>query len=125
MVAQVAITTANDRDFYQVFAYTLQDGLTPISLNGATFRMGVRRTAQDAGLLFVVTSTLSDSGQIILVNGALGQVAVWIKQSQLLSVPAGTFVHSLIAYVPASGGVPALAVPIWDGTISISQGPSR
>lgn len=125
MPAQVNITVENDADFYQVFQYTQPDGQTPVNLLGTTFKMGIRRTVGDAGILFNVTSMPSAAGAITLVNPQQGLFALWIAQPQLLLTPIGTWFHSLIASVPATEGIPPLALQVFGGTLTITDGPSR
>jgi hypothetical protein len=125
MVAQVNITQENDADFYQTFAYLLPDGITPISLVGATFKMSIRRSAGDAGVLLSLNSTLSSSGQISLVDAPNGRFSVWILQAALVAMPLGIFAHSLVASLPTAAGVPARTVPIFNGSFTTVAGPSR
>ena len=125
MVAKVDITVQSDGDFYQLFQYTLADGLTAIPIIGATFNMGVRRTAQDAAVLFRVTSALSSSGQISPFDAPNGKFVLWIAKSVLQTAPIGIWVQSLIVNLPAAGPQPAIAQPIWNGAFTINPGPSR
>jgi hypothetical protein len=127
MPAQVNITVENDADFYQVFQYTLADGVTPISIVGATFAFGVRRSIADPGVLFRVASTLSFAGQIQIVDGPNGKFGLWIAKAQLLAAPTGTWAQSMIITQPAAASAfpPTLSTPIWGGTLTNNNGPSR
>lgn len=129
MPATADLTVEDDQDFYQIFQYLLPDGVTPISIVGATFLMTVRRSAGDTGVLFSVSSTLSSSGQIQLFDAPNGKFSVWIAKAQLLAAPKGTFSHSLIVSMvqPNSGISQPLSLPVWGSTstITINPGPSR
>ena len=129
MPAQVNITVEDDQDFYQIFQYLLADGVTPISIVGATFLMKVRRSAGDPGTLFTVSSTLSSSGQIQIFDGPNGKFSLWIAQPQLLAAPNGIFSHSMLVSMvqPNSGISQPLSLPVWGSTstITINPGPSR
>jgi hypothetical protein len=126
MVAQVNITVENDADFYQVFQYTLPDGVTPINIVGATFTFGVRRTLNDAGALFYVTSTGSAKGQIQIVDGPNGKFGLWIAKAALLAAPIGTWTQAMLVSIPATSLFPpALTTVIWDGTLTINNGAAR
>jgi hypothetical protein len=125
MPAIVDITVENDADFYQLFQYTLVDGVTPVSLVGASFVMGVRRTAQDAAALFYVSSTASAAGQITLWDAPNGKFAILIAKAILQRSPIGIFQQSLVCNLPAQGGQPAVSQKIWGGTLTNNPGPSR
>lgn len=135
MPATVNITVETDADFFQVFQYTLADGVTPISILGATFTFGVRRSLTDSNVMFKVTSaggtvTINNvpvpNGQIQIVDGPNGKFGLWIAKAQLQAAPLGTWTHSLIINQPATSLFPpALSLPIWGGALTINQGPSR
>ncbi|UGY16758.1 hypothetical protein HAP48_0004215 [Bradyrhizobium septentrionale] len=125
MPATVNITISNDADFYTLFQFTEADGITPISIVGATFIMGVRRTMQDPAALFMLTSTSSDAGGISIWDGPNGIFAVLIKKERLQKSPVGLFQQSLVCNLPASNGRPALTLPIWSGTLQNNMGASR
>lgn len=136
MAATVNITVENDADFYQVFQYTLADGVTPISIVAATFTFGVRRSLADASALFKVTSaggsvTLNGvaqpNGQIQIVDGPNGKFGLWIAKAQLQAAPLGTWSHSLLITQTAAAGAfpPTLTTPVWSGALTINQGASR
>jgi hypothetical protein len=127
MPATVNITVENDADFYQVFQYTLADGVTPISIIGATFLFGVRRSIGDAGMLFNVSSVASASGQIQIVDGPNGKFGLWIAKARLRAGPAGVWVQSMIITQPAAPSAfpPTLSTPIWNGSFTINPGASR
>lgn len=128
MVAQVNITTETDADFYQQFAYTLPDGVTPINITGATFTFGVRRSLSDTGVLLKVTSTQTSSGQIIPINAPSGVFAVWITKAALQASPVGTWAQSLVVSLPSAVPISppvSLNQLIWTGNITINLGPSR
>src|SRR6516165_145718 len=95
MPAQVNLTMESDQDFYQIFQYTLPDGVTPISIVGATFTFGVRRNLSDGTALFYVTSTLSNKGQIQIYDGPNGKFSLWIAKAALQTAPTGTFFHAM------------------------------
>lgn len=129
MPAQVNITVENDADFFQVFQYTLADGVTPINIVGTTFTFGVRRSLNDAGTLFKVTSTVSSSGQIQIVDGPNGKFGLWIARAQLLAAPLGTWAQSMLINQPVVPPAfpPTITTPVWGvgSTITINNGPSR
>jgi|SRR5579871_4349404 len=128
MPATVDITVTNDGDFYQVFQYTLPDGVTPIPIVGATFTFGVRRSLADTGVLFTVTSALSDAGQIQIVDGPNGKFGLWIAETKLQKAPVGIWQQSMVVKIPAAGPSsfpPTLLTPIWSGSITINDGASR
>lgn len=138
MPAIVNITTETDADFYQVFQYTLSDGVTPISIIGCTFRFGVRRSITDLSTLFVVNSIGNTvmlngvsypNGLTSIVDGPNGKFSLWIAKQQLQAAPPGTWTQSLIINTPAVGqgfgAQPALATPVWGGSLTINLGPSR
>lgn len=125
MPATVDITIENDADFYQLFQYTLPDGVSPISIVGATFAMGVRRTVVDPAALFFITSTASDKGQITIMDGPNGVYSVLITKAALKKAPLGTWQQSLVINLPALGGAPARTQKIWNGILTIKAGPSR
>ena len=135
MVAQVNITVENDCDFYQVFQYLLPDNATPISIIGATFTFGVRRALADSSAMFYITSagntvTLNGltvpNGQIQIVDGPNGKFGLWIAIAQIQAAPLGTWSQSLVITQPATAVFPpTLITPIWNGTLTINQGPAR
>jgi len=135
MVAQVNITTQTDADFFQIFQYTLPDGITPISIISATFVFGVRRALGDTNVLFKVTSaggtvTLNGvtgpNGQIQIVDGPNGKFGLWIAKAQLQAAPLGTWFQSLVVTIPPTSLFPpAIATPIWNGNLTINPGPSQ
>jgi len=127
MPAQVNITVENDADFYQVFQYTLPDGVTPISILSATFLFGVRRSLADTAMLFSVSSTLSAAGQIQIVDGPNGKFGLWLAKAQMQKSPAGIWSQSMIITQPAAPGAfpPTLSTPIWGGSLTINLGASR
>jgi hypothetical protein len=119
-------TLTNDADFYQVFQYTLADGVTPINISTASFVLGVRRSVGDAGSLFRVTSTASSSGQIQIVDGPNGKFGLWIAQAQLLAAPLGTWAQSLVITLPPTSLFPpTLNLEVWSGSLTIMNGASR
>lgn len=133
MPATVTITVETDADFYSVFQYTLPDGVTPISIIGATFIYGVRRSLTDPNVMFKVTSagglvpgTALPNGQIQIVDGPNGKFGLWISKAQIQAAPLGTWAHSLVINQPATSLFPPpLSLPIWGGTLTINPGPSR
>ena len=126
MPQSVDITVQTDADFYQQFQYMLPDNVTPIPIIAATFVFGVRRSIGDSNTLFRVTSTLSSSGQIQIIDGPNGIFGLWIAQAQIAAAPVGTWSQSMIINQPATSVFPpALAIPIWNGDLTITLGPSR
>jgi hypothetical protein len=125
MPATVNITVENDADLYQVFQYTLADGVTPISIVGASFAMGVRRTAVDPSALFFITSAAAEAGQIAIFDGPNGKFSLLITKAVLKKTPLGTWQQSLVINLPAQNGNPAVTKKIWNGTFTIKAGPSR
>jgi hypothetical protein len=135
MVAQVNITVETDADFFQVFQYLLPDNVTPISIIGATFTFGVRRSLSDTNVLFKVTSaggtvnlngSTVPNGQIQIIDGPNGKFGLWISLAQIQAAPIGVWSHSLVINMPTTALFPpALTQPIWNGTLTINQGPSR
>src|ERR1700674_1094311 len=106
MPATVNISVETDADFFQVFQYTLPDGITPININNATFVFGVRRSISDPNVLFKVTSTLGAAGQIQITDGPNGKFGLWIAKAQLQAAPIGIWSHSLIITQPATSLFP-------------------
>jgi hypothetical protein len=126
MPAQVNITVENDADFYQVFQYTLSDGVTPISIIGATFTFGVRRSLSDTGVMFYVTSILSTKGQIQIIDGPNGKFGLWIAKTALQAAPTGTWSQAMLVSIPATSLFPpTLTQVVWDGTLTINNGAAR
>jgi hypothetical protein len=127
MPAAVNITVENDADFFQVFQYTLPDGVTPINIAGASFNFGVRRSLNDAGALFTVTSTLTSKGQIQIIDGPNGKFGLWISQLALQTAPPGNWIQAMLITQPAvpPSFPPTLTTPVWGGTITINNGAAR
>jgi hypothetical protein len=112
----VNITTTSDADFYRGFAY--QDlNANPIDLTGSTMHMGVRKNADDATELMLLTT--ASGGGIIITNATAGQFTVWITQDQLRRLAPDQYVHSLIR------DTGTLQLEMWSGTLTHSAGPSR
>ena len=127
MPATVNITLENDADFFQQFQYTLADGVTPISIAGATFVFAVRRSLSDPNTLFKVTSNASSSGQIQIVDAVNGIFGLWIAKAQILAAPLGTWYHSLVVTIPVLTGAfpPTISTPLWSGQVVIANGAAR
>jgi hypothetical protein len=122
-MAIVTITCENDADFMRGFAYQtlLSDGVTagpPVDLTGNTLRMGVRHHAADIEEDLLLTT---ENGALTITDAVNGKFTVWITNEQLVQLPLGTYDHSLIRIVTATG----LQLRIWSGTLTINPGPSR
>ena len=116
MASIVNIITTSDADCYHGFAY--QDLLgNPIDITGSTLRMGVRKNPEDVNELMLLTS---DNGGLMITNAVGGTFTLWIKQADLLDLPPGQYVHSLIRTL-----VGGLQLQMWSGTLTHSAGPSR
>jgi hypothetical protein len=109
------ITVSNDADFYQVFQYKMSSG-TPINITGWHLYMMLRRHAKDeAAVLRLDTET----GEIVIVNGATGMFSVYIAQEKLERLGLGDFDHSLIGETGLS------KIGFWTGVLVNNAGPSR
>ena len=126
-MAIVNINTYNDVDFYRTYVYQTQEidtnGTTyniPFDLTGAMLQMGVRVNASDVEEQLLLTSS---NGGIIIEDAANGIFTLNITQSQLLLLPVGSYVHSLIRIYSYSDR--DFRYLIWHGTLTNNAGPSR
>jgi hypothetical protein len=111
----VNIMTASDADFYRGFAYQDINGVG-IDLTDSKMHMGVRKNAEDAIEIFLLTT---ENGGITITDAVNGLFTVWITQAQLMELPPDTYVHSMIRdFGP-------LHLEMWSGTITHEAGPSR
>lgn len=111
----VNITQDNDSDFYRVFQYQMTSG-TPINITGAHFVMMLRRHAKDEAAQLRLST---DSGEIVIVDGAAGKFSVYIAQSTLERLGLGDFDHS---NVMTQAG---LKTNIWTGIFTNNPGAAR
>jgi hypothetical protein len=111
----VNISVENDADFYRSFAYQDIDN-NPINITGCSMVMKLRRHAEDA-TAFLTLST--DTGEIVIVNGAAGSFTILISQEDLLELSLGPYDQSLIMTL---NGVKR---KIWSGSLVVNAGPSR
>lgn len=114
-MAIATINVENDADFFRSFVYQTTLGV-PIDITGASLVMGVRKNATDATAYLMLTSA---GAGITLDDPVNGRFSVRITQAQLLLLPIGDYVHSLIMTI---GGV---RKRLWSGTMTVGMGPSR
>ena len=114
-MAIVNITVENDADFYRSFVYQTTAGV-PIDLTGCDMVMKLRRHAEDA-TAFLTLST--DTGEIVITNGAGGQFTIMISQQDLLELSLGAYDQSLILTINS------IKKKIWSGSLVVEAGPSR
>jgi hypothetical protein len=115
-MAVVNITVTNDADFYRKFQYLMDTSGAPINMTGASLEMMLRRHAADVEALLRLAT---DTGEIVLINPALGLFTVLIRQDELERLGLGSFDHSNIM---TQGG---LKTKIWSGTLTNNAGPTR
>lgn len=89
----------------------------PIDLTGMTFKMGVRRHAEDATEALSLTT---ENGGVSVTDELNGRFLINFDHENLLKLPYGIYVHSLIAI--ESDDTRRL---VWTGTLTHSAGPSR
>lgn len=127
-MAIVNLITQNDCDFFRGFSYvtSVTDPVTnittttPFDLTGADLQMGVRTTASDAQEpLFLSIS----NGGIIVNNAPGGLFTLNITQAQLLALPVGVYVHSLIRVYTYPDRT--FRYLVWTGSLTNNAGPSR
>lgn len=117
--ATVNIETFSDCDFMQTFSFvTNSDTPEPISLEGASLQMMVRKRASAAGVLAEMSTA---NGRITVDFEVVGQFTVRIPFSELSVLSEGDYVHSLIATWTVTGILEA----IWRGVMIHSVGPTR
>jgi hypothetical protein len=109
--------TQNDSDYIRSFLYRWVDGGPPIDITGNTFRMGIRRRAEDVAEELLLTT---ETGEFITTDGPGGAFTMAITMAQLLDLPIGAYVHSLVMLLPT--GEHRL---MWTGTLNNAAGPSR
>jgi len=126
-MAIVNLITYNDCDFYRGFTYMTQIKTTsgaiedfPFDLTGAKLRMGIRVNASDVEEPLLLTT---ENGGIIIDDVVNGVFHLNITQSQLLALPVGTYVHSLIRIYDDPDRT--FTYLIWTGTLTNNAGPSR
>ncbi len=127
IVAIVNITTRSDCDFVRAFVYQTQVpnatgtyDLVPFNLTGAKMRMGIRKQAEDHEEQILLTT---ENDGIVIFDAGGGKFYVTIRQTELLELPAGTYVHSLIRIMTYRDQDFRYAV--WSGTLTHTVGPSR
>lgn len=103
------ITTGSDADFKRAFVWMIAGG-SAIDLTGSSLLMQVRRAAGDAQVL-VEAST--DNGLIVITNAIGGAFTLRLPYSFLKSLPDGTYAHSLVRKVIATG----FRDQLWTGTM--------
>jgi hypothetical protein len=116
-MAVVDITVQNDADFYRVFQYVVAGEIpTPIDITGASMEMMLRRRAEDAVALMRLGT---DTGEIVLIDPALGKFTIMIRQADLLMLGLGEFDQSCIMTLND------LKTRLWSGTLTNNAGPTR
>jgi hypothetical protein len=111
----VNITVENDADFYRTFQYQTLSGV-PISIVGTTMQMMLRRHAADETALMRLGT---DTGEIVIVDGANGLFSIRIAQLNLERLGLGLYAQSLIM---TQGGFKR---SIWTGSFTNNPGPTR
>ena len=111
----VNITVDNDADFYRVFQYQMVSG-TPINITGAFFVMMLRRHAKDEAAQLRLGS---DTGEIVVIDGANGKFSVYIAQATLERLGLGDFDHSNVMTLAG------LKTNIWTGKFTNNPGAAR
>ncbi len=121
-MAIVNITTVSDADFVRAFSYKMLNGetLEPFDLTGAKMRMGVRKHLEDREEQLVLTT---ENGGIVIYDADGGLFYITIRQSQLLDLAPGEYVHSLIRIMEFNDQ--DFRYRVWSGTLIHSIGPSR
>jgi len=127
-MAIVNISTVSDADFNRAFAYKVQSdpndasSLIPFDLTGSTLVMGVRKNAEDKDEVLLLTSDVQDGG-INIFDAEHGLFYVTIKQTFLLNLVPGIYVHSLVRLMRYRDQ--DFRYRIWSGTLTHVIGPSR
>ena len=111
----VNITAENDADFYRVFQYQTVGG-DPIDITGTSFVMMLRRHAKDEAAQLRLGT---DTGEIVIIDGALGKFSVYISQNTLVHLGLGDYDHS---NVMTNG---SFKTSIWTGTFTNNPGAAR
>lgn len=111
----VNITVDNDADFYRVFQYQMESG-TPINISGASFVMMLRRNAKDEAAQLRLGT---DTGEIVIVDGANGKFSVRIAQDVLVRLGLGDFDHSNVMTMAG------FKTSIWTGKFTNNPGAAR
>jgi hypothetical protein len=122
----VNLSTRTDCDFNRSFAYKLNVPITggteliPFDLTGARLRMGVRVNATDREEQMQLTT---ENGGITIFDAVNGMFTITINQPQLLALPVGTYVQSLVRIMEFTDR--SFTYPVWSGTLINQAGPSR
>jgi hypothetical protein len=107
---RVTFNAANNEDLRQTFALSDQAG-SPISLAGATLRMGIDRLSGDD---LLEASTLN--GQIVVTDESQGQFEIAIPASVMSTLLEGVYRHDLVMTTTGTQR------RIWTGTLAVAQG---
>jgi hypothetical protein len=103
---------------------TCRNKETGIALNftGYTAKLEVRVNKSDAPAILTLTS---DAGGGITLGGALGTIAIRIKNTQTSALPAGVYYYDLLISVFNSTLNETIATRLVEGTFSAIEGVTR
>jgi hypothetical protein len=122
--AIVDLETTSDEDF--AWAFQWQVGGTNFDFTNYDLMMMVRRYADDAEVYIALDSITGGYGGISFnapdtsAGGIIDTFNIQILRVQMVNMPAGTYVQSLLLLRPDG-----LREEIWNGTLTHSIGPTR
>jgi len=93
-----------------------------INFTGYTAKLEVRTNKSDAPAILTLTS---NAGGGITLGGALGTIAIHIKNTQTAVLPAGVYYYDLLTSVFNSTLNETIATRLVEGTLSAIEGVTR